>query len=271
MSEPRHVVEVAGIRWSVGVWGEGPPVLAVHGAGSTSHSFEPLAEHMEGYTVVAPDLPGHGRTPLDAGSGPALPVFAAGLGEVLEHLGHAPQIAIGHSAGAAVVGTMCLEGMVTPDLCVGLGAAFVPFEPGRQTLASLGARFLARSGIGRRLSRLTPLMEALVPDGDLPAERAAAYRRLATDPDHVEGVLGMLGRWDVAPLYDALHVVPSRWLLLSGTDDQVVPAHHQRLVASRMRDARCALLPGGHLFHEVDPAAVAREIAREMDSLHSIV
>lgn len=273
MSEPRrHAIEVAGVRWHVREYGSGPPVLAVHGTGSTGDSFESLAAHLPAHTIVAPDLPGHGRTPLDRDAGPALPAFAEGLAEVLDQLGHAPRVAIGHSAGAAVVGWMALEGLLEPALCVGLGAALVPFEPTRQAFASFGARLLARSGIGRGLARLAPAVERFAaPTEGLPPERVERYRRLAADPSHVEGVLGMLARWNVAPLYERLGSVPGRWVLLGGTDDSVVPPHHQRLAASRLLHARVAVLSGGHLFHETHPAMIASEITGEMRDLHLVV
>ncbi|MFN5717015.1 MAG: alpha/beta fold hydrolase, partial [Bradyrhizobium sp.] len=56
-------VEAAGIRWHVQRMGEGPSLLLIHGTGAATHSWRDmlplLARH---FSVVAPDLPGHGFT-----------------------------------------------------------------------------------------------------------------------------------------------------------------------------------------------------------------
>jgi magnesium chelatase accessory protein len=61
-------VEAAGIRWQVRVAGRGPAVLLLHGSGASAHSWAGLGPLLESrFTVVAPDLPGHGGTrPLPA-------------------------------------------------------------------------------------------------------------------------------------------------------------------------------------------------------------
>ena len=50
---------IAGLRW-----GEpgAPRVLALHGWLDNAASFVPLAARLRGIDLVAPDLPGHGRS-----------------------------------------------------------------------------------------------------------------------------------------------------------------------------------------------------------------
>lgn len=260
----REFVEFRGARWSVKIGGSGPVVLAVHGTGSSSHSFDPLVRHLGQVTLVAPDLPGHGQSTTIPSKGPALPAFAEGLAAVLERLGLVPEIAIGHSAGAAVLGWMGLEALAAPRLWVGIGAALVPMPPVRQRLAGLSARLLARQAPGLARIAGSPWVELLASaTAAIPPKQQAAYRRLSADPDHVAGVLRMLSRWDVSALHDAIERVPGRWLLVAGEQDLAVPLRHQRAVARRFSDARLAVIPGGHLVHEANPAVVAGLIASE--------
>ena len=59
------VVEAAGIPFHARTWGDaGQPLLLVHGVGASSAIWWRVgpALAVEGYRVVAPDLPGHGRT-----------------------------------------------------------------------------------------------------------------------------------------------------------------------------------------------------------------
>ena len=51
------------IRWHVQRMGAGPALLLLHGTGAATHSWRALAPLLaEHFTVVAPDLPGHGFT-----------------------------------------------------------------------------------------------------------------------------------------------------------------------------------------------------------------
>ncbi|MFX4944941.1 alpha/beta fold hydrolase, partial [Acinetobacter baumannii] len=53
----------AGYRWHVQVMGEGPVALLAHGTGAATHSWRKLMPILaKSFTVIAPDLPGHGFT-----------------------------------------------------------------------------------------------------------------------------------------------------------------------------------------------------------------
>lgn len=72
---------VAGARVYAAVWGEDsqPTVVCVHGLGASHRYFLPFAAAMAGRAqVVAPDLPGFGRTP-----GPSEALDVAGLSRAL--------------------------------------------------------------------------------------------------------------------------------------------------------------------------------------------
>ena len=56
-------VAAGGVKWHVQVMGQGPVALLLHGTGSATHSWRDLAPLLaRDFTVVAPDLPGHGFT-----------------------------------------------------------------------------------------------------------------------------------------------------------------------------------------------------------------
>ncbi|MFZ4410973.1 MAG: alpha/beta fold hydrolase, partial [Paracraurococcus sp.] len=72
-----RLVAAGGLRWHVQVAGTGPVLLLVHGTGAATHSWRDLlpllARH---FTVVAPDLPGHGFTERPRAEGLSLPGMA---------------------------------------------------------------------------------------------------------------------------------------------------------------------------------------------------
>lgn len=100
----RQEQTVRGTRYSVLVGGSGPPLLLLHGWPQTAtawrHLLGPLAEL--GYTVVAPDLRGTGRTqrPPD---GYGKDDQAEDLRELLQALGLGPRLRlVGHDIGGMV-------------------------------------------------------------------------------------------------------------------------------------------------------------------------
>jgi len=83
--------------------GSGKPLLLVHGLGANLHSWRTvapdLARHRE---VIALDLPGHGRSPAEPGSG-TFAGLARSLSEWLEREGLTGIDMVGSSMGARLV------------------------------------------------------------------------------------------------------------------------------------------------------------------------
>jgi lipase len=104
LRSPEHVgVPVTGGDLSVAVWGSpdaGVPVLAIHGITASSHAWLEVATRLPG-PVIAPDLRGRGGS----GSLPApygMATHAADCVAVLDALGVAHAVAVGHSMGGFV-------------------------------------------------------------------------------------------------------------------------------------------------------------------------
>ena len=90
-------------------------LLLLHGTGASTHSFRDLLEPLaERYTVVIPDLPGHGFTANPPASSYTLPGMARVGVALLHTLGLHPDLVLGHSAGAAILIRMALDHHITP-------------------------------------------------------------------------------------------------------------------------------------------------------------
>lgn len=270
----------AGLSWHVQRAGSGPVLLLLHGAGAATHSWRTLLPLLAAsFTVVAPDLPGHGFTDTPPGEGLSLPGMAGAVHALLASLGVEPALALGHSAGAAVMARMALDGQLAARPLVSLNGALLPlhgvaglvFSPAAKLLslndvaprlfawqAGLDARFIARllRGTGSRLD----------PQGE------EFYRRLARCSGHVAGTLGMMARWDLAPLERELPRLGGRLVVVSATGDRTVPPSLGARVVALVSGSRRVMLPGlGHLAHEEDAAAVARllqDLSREDGAGH---
>ncbi|MCU0976377.1 MAG: alpha/beta fold hydrolase [Steroidobacteraceae bacterium] len=264
-------VEAGGLTWHVQVMGRGPPLLLVHGTGASTHSFRDLAPALAArFTVVAPDLPGHAFTsPLPPGS-VSFDGMASALGELVQALGLNPQVAVGHSAGAALLARLALDGVIAPRLLVALNGAILPLPGVAGLVFAPMARALAVNGLAARLFAWRAAdrraVERLVGStGSKIDERGVElYARLVRNPAHVAGVLGMMANWDLGALRDALPRVPCRLLLVVGSEDGTVSPREAERVRAILPDARIVRLEGlGHLAHEERPDEVARLIERE--------
>lgn len=267
-------VDRGGLRWHVQLMGSGPALLLLHGTGASGHSFRDLMPILASrFTVVVPDLPGHAFSVAPPPFVPSLPATAAALAELLAELRLTPAVAIGHSAGAAVLARMTLDRDLQPELLIGLGAAMVPFRGAATSWFAPAARLLAQSELAAQLlalrARDADSVDRLVRSTGSTLARSGVklYQRLACSPGHVAAVLAMLASWDLAPLYAELPLLSARLLLLAGAADRAIPVAQQREVASRTPRGRLLVVERtGHLLHEEQPALVARLILAEVDA-----
>lgn len=118
-----RVETAAGQFAGVDFGGRGPDVLLVHGTGHNSAVWAPVAGQLRPHCrVVAIDLRGHGRTPLDSDDAEQ---YWRDLGPVCAALGYRRPILAGHSTGGYAVTAAAAAGVVEPaGLCVLDG--FVP-------------------------------------------------------------------------------------------------------------------------------------------------
>jgi len=80
----------------------GPVVLLIHGITGNAEQWDQIAPLLaERYTVVAPDLLGHGQSAKPRGDY-SLGAYAAGVRDLLVALGHRRATVVGHSLGGGV-------------------------------------------------------------------------------------------------------------------------------------------------------------------------
>src|SRR3954469_10260815 len=82
--------------------GCGPVVVLVHGITSTSATWADLLPSLaERFTVIAPDLVGHGESAKPRGDY-SLGAYASGIRDLMVALGHERATFVGHSLGGGV-------------------------------------------------------------------------------------------------------------------------------------------------------------------------
>ncbi len=265
-------VQAGAVRWHVQVAGDGPALLLVHGTGAATHSWRDLLPLLaKDFTVVAPDLPGHGFTSPGHGAASSLPGMAGGLAALLAALDIAPVGAVGHSAGAAVVTRMALDGRLgSAQALVSLNGALLPWRGVPGAMFAGTARLMSMAPLvptlfARRAQDPRALERLLASTGStLDARGRTLYARLIRNPGHVAGALALMARWDLRPLVAALPRLDTPLVLVVGERDGTVPPAEADRVRTYLPAARIVRQPGlGHLAHEEAPdrtAALIREI-----------
>lgn len=263
--EASRFVEAAGLNWHVQRFGSGPPALLVHGTGASTHSWSALVPYLsDRYTLYCIDLPGHGFTSTAPSSRMTLPAMSSAIGKLVGTLNISPALAIGHSAGTAILARMALDGSIAPETIISINGALKPFPgmaghifPAMARMLFLNPftpRFFAwRAGQRRTVEKLIEGTGSRIPPRSL-----ELYQRLFASPDHVAGALSMMANWDLEPLQRDLPQLKCRLLQIAGSNDRAVPPDQAFQVAQRVPTASVELLRGlGHLAHEEDPERVA--------------
>ena len=261
-------VTAGGVKWHVQVMGTGPAVLLLHGTGSATHSWRDLAPLLaENFTVIAPDLPGHGFTST---IGRASPVnVAAAIAALMDALGLPPVLTVGHSAGAAIALTMADKNLARPRAVVSLGGALLPFPGLAGKLFPSMARLLFVNPLMPELFAMRTRMPGEVAAflqrataSPIDARGVELYERLLQTSGHIGGALALMASWDLNALETALPTIDLPVLLLHGARDATIPASTSTTVAGRLPNGRLHILSGlGHLAHEESPAVHAGLIA----------
>lgn len=259
--EASQMLRVGRMDWHVQSIGDAdaPVALLVHGTGAATHSFRGLIPLLSRhYRVIAMDLPGHGFTSGARAEGLTLPGMARALSDLVRALKIEPALAIGHSAGVAVLIQMALDGGIRPCRFIGFNAALEPIR-GNALLSPLAKLLFANPLTSRLVSfqaRIGNMADNLIRATGSPVDRTGrdCYNMLLRQPSHVSGALGMMANWRLEPMLARLGELKIPVTLIAAADDPMVPSSVSGRAARLMPDGSFVAVPrGGHLLHEADP------------------
>jgi pimeloyl-ACP methyl ester carboxylesterase len=251
--------------------GNGPAVVLVHGITSTSATWANVLPYLaERFTVIAPDLLGHGESAKPRGDY-SLGAYASGIRDLLLALGHDRATFVGHSLGGGVAMQLAYQ---FPEHCERL-VLVSSGGLGREISALLRAASLPGSelvlpllvderllGVGRIAGRLlgriglrvhTDVGEVLrghasLSDGEA---RAAFLHTLRTIVD---------ARGQRVDATDRLYLAQSiPFMIIWGERDPIIPVAHGRDAHRLVPRSRLEVFPSaGHFPHLDDPLRFVR-------------
>jgi magnesium chelatase accessory protein len=224
----------------------------------------PLARE---FTVIIPDLPGHGFSAPAAAGEASLPGMSKALLALLETLEVTPQMLVGHSAGAAIAAWIGLHGALPVQHVVAINGAVSPLRGVEGQLFSPLAKLLSMTSLAPTLfSALigdrVRVQRMLVATGSNIDERGVElYERLLRDRHHVAGALTMMAQWNLDELAREITALPAELHLIAGSNDRTVSPAQSRRLSARLPRADLQILDGlGHLAHEEQPALIAQTL-----------
>ena len=257
--------------------GAGPVLLLVHGMGGGYENWRevigPLARN---YTVVAPDLPGHGASAPGSGDY-SVGALAVGLRDLLLALGHERATLVGHSLGGGIAMQLAYQfpelaerlvlvssGGLGPEVSLVLRAAALP---GSELWITASARTASWVGpaVGRGLAaiRFRPSPATV--------DVARGYASLA-DPGRRAAFLATLRsvinvggqRIDASDRLYLTAGMPT--LIVWGQRDSIIPVSHGERAHAAIIGSRLEIFDGvGHIPHLEAPERFVAVLERFLE------
>ena len=239
-----------------------PPLLLLHGFTGDRSTWDGLAPRLPGYKLIAPDLPGHGKSDSQSYE---MPRVAADIIDLLDSLDIARAHLLGYSMGGRLALFMALA-YPRRFLSLTLESASPGIADDNERIARrlqddrLAHRIETR-GIGWFVDFWESLpmwaSQARLPERVLSAQR---QQRLRNDPTGLAKSLRGMGTGAQPSLWNRLGELGMPTRLVVGELDSKFRRFNTDM-AARIPNAKLSVIPAaGHNTHLENPAAFARVV-----------
>jgi pimeloyl-ACP methyl ester carboxylesterase len=253
--------------------GEGPLLVLLHGMAGSSATWRHVMPLLaRDFTVVAPDMLGHGRSAKPRADY-SLGAYASGIRDLLMALGHERATFAGQSFGGGVAMQLAYQ---YPEICerlilVGSGGLGIEVNPILRALSIPGASYALPIGCRPIFRDMGGKLGAwLHRRGKRPSAAAVeiwrSYASLA-DADTrkafvitLKGVVDHLGQRVSAR--DRLYLASDMpTMIIWGEHDPIIPVKHAHAAHASIPGSRLELFPeSGHFPHCEEPQRFARVV-----------
>jgi pimeloyl-ACP methyl ester carboxylesterase len=274
-----YEVRIHGHRVCFRLAGQGPLIVLIHGITGRSEQWVPVIELLrERFTVLAPDMLGHGESAKPRGDY-SLGAYAAGIRDILVGLDAEPATIVGHSLGGGIAMQLAYQhpeqcgrlvlmcsGGISRDVHPILRAASLPGSEIVLPLITHPRLLRVGQAFGRALGGLGLQAGPDVAEGLRGYASLSDRHARAAFLHTIRGVIDPLGQRISA--LDRLYLaeaVPS--MIVWGEHDPIIPAEHGRIAHEAMPGSRLELIPdAGHFPMVSDPIRIARILADFIDT-----
>lgn len=239
--------------------GTGPPVLLLHGSGSSLHSFDRVAALLSSsFDVIRPDLPGFGLTGPRADRDYRVQTFAKTTGRFLDSLGVQAASIVGNSLGGNIAWNVALDFPRRVTRLVLINATGYPDKSlplGLQLARNPLARALLRH-LNSRAATERNLRSAVGPGSDIVDEAMVdRVHAMLSRPGNRSAFIDFANTDQVDRTAEISRIMAPTLILRSGMIDG---QHFARDIADSQE---ATYADGGHLLPEEAPEWVAAAIA----------
>lgn len=272
---------IHGYKRAFRIAGSGPAILLIHGIGDNSTTWTGIhAKLAQRFTVIAPDLLGHGRSDKPRADY-SIAAYANGMRDLLSVLDIERVTIIGHSLGGGVAMQFAYQfpqlvdrlilvgaGGVTKDVNVVFRLASLPM--GAEALAllrlpmvlptvQLAGKVLGMALGSTALGQDLPNVLRILDDLPEPTASSAFTRTLRAVVDWRGQIVTMLDRCYLT------QAIPVQ--IIWGSRDAVVPVRHAEMAHAAMPGSKLEVFEGsGHFPCHDDPARFIDIVLRFIDS-----
>lgn len=239
-----------------------PPLLMYNGIGANLELAFPFIQHLKGRGVIIFDIPGVGGSPM-----PALPYRPSTLARMSKELclmlGHHEVDVSGVSWGGGLAQQFTKQ---YPKMCRKLilaatSAGWVMI-PGNPTVLSKMTNIKRYTDKGYMRSIAAEIYGGDFRKDDTLINKHASGMRPASNAGYVLQLLAMVG-WTSAHW---LWTIKQPTLVMSGTDDPLIPVANASFLANMIPNAELKLNDNGHLFLVTQPEESAATIEEFLDA-----
>lgn len=258
---------IAGRQVRLRVHGEGQPLLLINGLGGNVATWSPLVGQLDGFQVITFDAPGAGRSQT-----PRRPytmdLIADIAGQVAEAAGHDRVDVLGYSLGGGVAQRLALKRpelvrrLVLVSTSCGLGA--IPGALRALLAVTTPARHYSKAGYRAAMSMID-LAPAEKESSAVEEQTAVWHREAAPSPVGYALQMSAFSAFHSLPW---LHRVQHPTLVLSGTDDRLVPMANSAVLAAYLPNARLRVFDRWGHYVLSDPASGAGALVADFLGAH---
>jgi pimeloyl-ACP methyl ester carboxylesterase len=265
-SELKHV-RIHGHDLGYRIAGQGPTVLLIHGIAGSSATWRDVMRRLDGrYTLVAPDLLGHGESAKPAGDY-SLGAYANVLRDFLGTVGISRVTVVGHSFGGGVAMQFCYQNPETCERIVlvdsgGLGRdvswllRFMTYPGSEYLMPVIFPGFVRKPGDS--LSRLLHSWGIRVPRFDEMWRSYASLTDGANRQSFIKTIRSVIepGGQAVSAM-DRLYLtqqVPT--MILWGEQDAIIPVSHAYAAHEAIPNSRLEVIPDAGHFPQAESPEV---------------
>ena len=239
-----------------------PPFLMFNGIGANLELGFPFLTALKGRAAILFDVPGVGGSPM-----PSLPYRPSTLARMAKHLLEILEIKEVDVSGVSWGGGLAQQfARQYPRICRRLvlvatssGWTMVPGSP---SVLSKMASIKRYTDKGYMRSIAAEIYGGAFRRDETLILSHAAGMRPSSNAGYMLQLLAMTG-WTSVPW---LWCLRQPTLVVSGTDDPLIPVVNARLLAHLIPNARLALVDDGHLFVVTDPEATAALVEDFLDA-----